>query len=55
MTHKKALIRPEQGETKEQFKARLKAVLGVGDTGAGGREDVQGETVETVGDPNGGQ
>ena len=29
MTDKKVLIKPEQGETKEEFKARLKAALGV--------------------------
>lgn len=55
MPGNRVLIKPAKGETKEQFKGRLKAALGVGDTGAGGRADVQGESAETVGDPDGGQ
>lgn len=54
MTDKKALIKPEKGETKEQFKARLKAALGVGDTDTGGPADIQGKPAETGGDPDGG-
>lgn len=47
MTDKNALIKPEKGETKEQFKARLKAALGIGGMGAGAGAEVQGETPET--------
>lgn len=31
MTYRRILARPNPGETKEQFKARVKAVLGIGD------------------------
>ncbi len=46
MADKQVLIKPEKGETKEQFKARLKAALGVGNSGVAGGGDIQGETPE---------
>jgi hypothetical protein len=51
MTDKKVLITPEQGETKEQFKARLKAALGVAEADGLSGAVASDETTEAAPDP----